>query len=58
MWDGFCATRVACRHIEHKAVCTYNYIQGVYFILFSAWQMSRVMPADAGAIKLPCSKTQ
>jgi len=52
----FCATHVICRHVERKALCMYNYIQGVYFIVLSAWQMSRGMPADAGEIKLPCSE--
>jgi hypothetical protein len=58
MCDGFCATRAICRHVEHKALCMYNYIQGVSFVLLSSRQMSRGMPADAGAIKLPCSETR
>lgn len=58
MCDGFCSTRVICRQVEHKALCMYIYIQGVSFILLAARQMSRGMPAGAGAIKLPCSETQ
>jgi hypothetical protein len=57
MCDGVFATRAICRHVERKAVCMYNYIQDVSFILLTARKMSGDMPADAGAIKLPCSET-
>ena len=47
MCDVFRAARVICRHVERKVLCMYNYIQGVYFIVFSAWKMSRGMPAKS-----------
>lgn len=48
MWGGFCATRVICQRLEHKAICMHTYIQGVSFILLSTLQMSQGMPADPG----------